>query len=217
MLNLENIIYHIDVRKNMKEITRRQKEVLTFIADFLRKNFYPPTVREVAKHFSVSVKGAHDHIVALRKKGYIKQTDKRPRTMGLTNTRYVDSPDIARIPILGSVAAGTPLLAEENFDGDIVLHRSMIRKNKKYFALKVKGDSMSGVGIYEGDTAIIEKTNIVQNGEIAVAVVNEAITLKRFYKESSRIKLQSENPAYKPIYSQDVKIVGRLAGIIRNY
>jgi repressor LexA len=93
----------------------------------------------------------------------------------------------------------------------------MLRKNKKYFALKVKGDSMSGAGVLEGDTAIIEKQSTVRNGEIAVAVIDEAVTLKRFYRESSRIRLQAENPAYKPIYSQEVKILGRLFTIIRSY
>jgi len=200
----------------MKELTDRQKQVLSFIANYIKKNSYPPTIREIADHFEISVKGAHDHITALRKKGHLRQADKRPRTMGLTHSRPEDA-DLQEIPILGTVAAGLPVLAEENFDGNILLHRSMLRKNKKYFALKVKGDSMSGVGILEGDTAIIEKQNSVHNGEIAVAVIDEAVTLKRFFKESSRIRLQAENPAYKPIYSQEVKILGRLFTIIRSY
>ena len=136
--------------------------------------------------------------------------------MGLTHSRPEDS-DLIGIPILGSVAAGMPILSEENFDGNIMLHRSMFKKNRKYFALKVKGDSMSGAGILEGDTAIIEKANTVHNGEIAVALIDEAVTLKKFYKESTRIRLQAENPAYKPIYSQDVKILGRLFTLIRTY
>jgi len=201
----------------MKELTNRQKQVLSFIADYIRGHSYPPTVREIAEHFEISVKGAHDHITALRKKGHLKQADKRPRTMGLIHTRPGDSPDLIEIPLLGSVAAGVPILAEENFDGNIVMHRSLFKKNKKYFALKVKGDSMSGAGILEGDTAIIEKQSTVRNGEIAVAVLDEAVTLKRFFKESARIKLQAENPAYKPIYSQDVKILGRLFTVIRSY
>jgi len=201
----------------MKELTGRQKEVLSFIADYLRSHSYPPTIREIADHYSISVKGAHDHITALKKKGHIRQADKRPRTMELTSARLEDNSWLVEVPILGSVAAGAPLLAEENFDGNIVLHRSMLKKNKKYFALKVKGDSMSGAGILEGDMAIIEKQNTARNGEIAVAVIDEAVTLKRFYKESTRVKLQAENPAYKPIYSQDVKILGRLSGIIRSY
>jgi len=201
----------------MKELTARQKEILSFIADFLRKHSYPPTIREVADNYSISVKGAHDHITALRKKGFLKQADKRPRTMGLTHAMPENPSELAEIPLLGSVAAGVPILAEENFDGNIVLHRSMLKKNKKYFALKIKGDSMSGAGILEGDTAIIEKQSTVHNGEIAVAVIDEAVTLKRFYKESTRVRLQAENPAYKPIYSHDVKILGRLYTIIRSY
>jgi len=201
----------------MKEMTNRQKQVLNFIAEYIRKQSFPPTVRDIADHFGISVKGAHDHITALRKKGHLKQADKRPRTMGLAYKRPEDSPDLLEVPILGSVAAGIPLLAEENFDGNIVMHRAMFKKNKKYFALKVKGDSMSGAGILEGDTAIIEKQSTVLNGEIAVAVIDEAVTLKRFYKENTRIRLQSENPAYKPIYSKDVKILGRLFTVVRSY
>jgi len=200
----------------MKELTNRQKQVLSFIADYIKKESYPPTIREIADHFEISVKGAHDHITALRKKNQLKIADKRPRTMGLVHKRPEDA-DMMEIPLLGTVAAGMPLLAEENFNGNILMHRSLLKKNKKYFALKVKGDSMSGAGILEGDTAVIEKQNTVKNGEIAVAVIDEAVTLKRFYKESSRIRLQAENPAYKPIYSQDVKILGRLFTIIRSY
>lgn len=201
----------------MKELTERQKDVLSFIAEYLKIHSFPPTIREIADHYSISVKGAHDHITALRKKGFLKQIDKRPRTMWLTHAQMEETSQMLEIPLLGSVAAGVPILAEENFDGNILLHHSMLKKNKKYFALKVKGDSMSGAGILEGDTAIIEKQNTVRNGEIAVAVIDEAVTLKRFFRESSRIRLQAENPAYKPIYSQDVKILGRLSGIIRNY
>jgi len=200
----------------MKELTDRQKQILSFIANYIKKNSYPPTIREIADHFEISVKGAHDHITALRKKGHLRQADKRPRTMGLTHSRPEDA-DLVEIPILGTVAAGIPILAEENFDGNILLHRSMLKRNKKYFALKVKGDSMSGAGILEGDTAIIEKQNTVHDGEIAVAVIDEAVTLKRFYKETSRIRLQAENPAYKPIYSNDVKILGKLFSVIRSY
>jgi len=201
----------------MKELTERQKDVLSFIADYIKKNSYPPTIREIADNYSISVKGAHDHITALRKKGFLKHANKRPRTMGLTHIIQEESTEMIEVPLLGSVAAGVPILAEENFDGNIVMHRSQLKKNKKYFALRVKGDSMTGAGILEGDTAIIEKQNTVRNGEIAVAVIDEAVTLKRFYKESSRIRLQAENPDYKPIFSQDVKILGRLSGIIRNY
>jgi len=207
----------------MKELTDRQKQVLSFIANYIKKNSYPPTIREIADHFEISVKGAHDHITALRKKGQLKQADKRPRTMGLTHSRPEDA-DLVEVPILGTVAAGIPILAEENFDGNILIHRSLLKRNQKYFALKVRGDSMIGAGILEGDIAIIEKHHIVNNGEIAVVVViekdssEEGVTLKKFYKESTRIRLEPVNPAYKPRwYSHDVRVLGKLATVIRSY
>jgi len=200
----------------MKELTERQKEVLSYIADYKSKHSYPPTIREIAEYFSMSVKGAHDHITALRKKGWIKHEDKRPRTLELTNSKKEDHSSIIDVPLLGNVAAGVPLLAEENFERNIPVHSSFLKKNKKYFALKVKGDSMSGAGILDGDLAIIEKHNVAHNGEIVVAVLDDAVTLKRFFKESARIRLQPENPSYKVTYSRDVKILGRLSGIIRS-
>jgi repressor LexA len=202
----------------MKELTARQKEVLSFISKYINLHLYPPTIREIAEHFSISVKGAHDHVLALKKKNVIRQDDKRSRTMELVRSKEEEGmASITEIPILGTVAAGVPILSEENYDGSITLHRTMLRKNKRYFAVRVRGDSMTGAGIMDGDVAVIEKQSVVPNGEIAVAVVEDAVTLKRFYKENNRIKLQSENPAYKPIYCQEVRILGRLVRIIRAY
>jgi len=201
----------------MKELTERQKEVLSFITSYIKKHSYSPTVREIAEHFSISVKGAHDHITALKRKGYIKQTDKRPRTMGLTHGMPDTYSEMIKIPLLGSVAAGIPIQVEENFNGEIGFHRSMLRKNKEHFALLVKGDSMSGAGINDGDVAIIEKQETARNGEIVAVLVEDAAAIKRFYKENSRIKLQSENPDYPPRYSQDVRILGKLVTIVRSY
>jgi len=207
----------------MKDLTKRQKEVLSFITVYMKKHTYPPTIREIAEHFNMSVKGAYDHITALRRKNYLKQNDNRSRTMELVQERVEEELGmVVKIPIVGTVAAGIPILSEENYDGTITLHKSTLpKKNQTYFAVKVKGDSMSGVGIMDGDLAIIEKHHTVQNGEIAVVVVdeegNDAVTLKRFYKEKTRFKLQAENPKYKPIFCQDVRILGRLAQIIRDY
>jgi repressor LexA len=201
----------------VKELTLRQKEVLSFIAGYIKEHSYPPTIREVAEFFSISVKGAHDHVTALKKKGSLKHEDKRSRTMEIVGEDKKSKEYCVEIPLLGTVAAGLPILAEENWEGSIFLHASALKKNKKYFALEVKGDSMSGAGIMDGDTAVIEKQSVVRNGEIAVAVVDEAVTLKRFFKESSRVKLQAENPAFSPIYSQNVRVLGRLSHILRAY
>ena len=200
----------------MKELTKRQEEVLEFIAGYIHTHAYSPTIREVAEFFSISVKGAHDHLAALKKKGLLKQGDKRPRTMELVKNR--EEGDFEEIPVLGTVAAGRPILSVENMDGSIKLDRSMLKNGRKYFALRVRGDSMEDAGIMDGDTAVIEQQEIVHNGEIAVVMLDEAVTLKTFYKESARIRLQPENTRYSPIYcSGDLRILGRLAHIVRTY
>ena len=200
----------------MKEPTKRQEEVLNFISRYIQSHAYPPTIREVADYFSISVKGAHDHLAALKKKGLLKQGDKKSRTIELVRT--VGEEDIEEIPILGTVAAGRPILSHENMDGSIRLHHSFLKKGRKYFALKVKGDSMENAGIIDGDTAVIEQQNIVGNGEIAVVMLDDAVTLKTFYRENTRIRLQPENSKYSPIFcSRDVRILGKLAHIFRSY
>jgi len=202
----------------MKEPTERQQEVLRFISGFIRSHSYPPTIREVAEYFSISVRGAYDHVSALKKKGLLKLEDKRSRTMELVRTGGDSgSPDIVNVPMLGVVAAGRPILAEENWDGYIPVHTSLLKKNRQYFALKVKGDSMKDAGILDKDTALIQKQSTAQNGDIVVAVVdNEAVTLKRFFRERNTVRLQPENPAFKPIRSRNIRVLGKLSYVIRS-
>jgi repressor LexA len=203
----------------MKEATERQKEVLDFIAGYIHSNAYPPTIRDVADHFSISVKGAHDHLSALRKKGYLRQGDKKSRTL-MPVKPVNEENEFENIPILGTVAAGRPILAVENMEGSIRLHRSMLKNGKNYFALRVKGDSMEKAGIMDGDTAVIVQQNVVRNGEIAVVMLEDSVTIKRFYRESTRIRLQPEspNPMHTPIYySRDLQILGKLAYVFRSY
>ena len=130
---------------------------------------------------------------------------------------YEPPPSVARVPLLGSVAAGKPLLSEENYDGYVNLSEPFVKNDGTYFALKVKGSSMIGAGILDGDIAVIRQCNTADNGQIVVAVLDDAITLKRFYREDYRIRLQPENDDFKPIYCQDVHVVGILSSIIRNY
>ncbi|MDR2073610.1 MAG: transcriptional repressor LexA [Spirochaetaceae bacterium] len=202
----------------MKELTLRQKEVFAFITGYIKSHSYPPTIREVAEHLSVSVKAAYDHVSALKRKGRIKIEDKRSRTMEVVQTglEQQGSTGIVEIPILGVVAAGRPILAEENWEGTIAVHTSFLKKNHRYFALTVRGSSMKDAGILDRDTALIQKQNTAKNGDIVVAVVDEAVTIKRFFKETNRIRLQPENPEFNPIYSQDVRILGKLAYVIRS-
>ena len=197
----------------MKTLTKRQNEVLKFISDFLDIHAYPPTIREIAGHFSISVKGAYDHIKAMEKKGIIKIAENRCRSIEILDKSKTGFKDV---PIIGTVAAGKPIFAVENCEGTISVPKNLIKTNS-CFALKVKGDSMKDAGIFNDDIAIIEESQIADNGDIVVAMLEDSVTLKRYFKESGRIKLMAENPDYTPIYSQDVRILGRLRGIIRTY
>lgn len=201
----------------MREITEKQKEVLNYISDFTNENSFPPTVREISEHFEISVRAIQEYIVALQKKGYITQSQNRSRSIKILTDLRDSAPFVGKVPLLGTVAAGKPLLSEENLDGYVNLTEPFVRPGKSYFALKVRGQSMINAGILEGDLAVIEQANSAVDGQIVVAVVDEAITLKTFYKESTRIRLQPENPAFKPIYCQDVRIVGILSSIVRTY
>ncbi|MDR2516969.1 MAG: transcriptional repressor LexA [Spirochaetaceae bacterium] len=200
----------------MKELTERQREVLGFITKYIRVHYFPPTIREIGLHFSISIKGAHDHVNSLKRKGYIR-ADSRSRTMELVHRDTRDRGTVVEVPILGPVAAGSPIMAEENWDGVAPVHESLLKKNAEYFALRVRGDSMEGAGIMDGDLAIIERRDTAENGEIVVAMVNEAMTLKRFFREKNRVRLQPESEKYKPIYTQDMRMLGRLAQIVRSY
>jgi len=203
------------------KLTDRQKEVLSCIANHIEQNSYPPSMREIANYLGISMKGAHDHVTALRRKNCLEQNGRCARTLRITNfatdmDKSEDDDPIVKVPVMGTVAAGTPILTEENQEGTISVDKTMLKKSSTYFAVRVRGDSMSGIGIMDGDMAVIEKRNVVSDGEIAVAVVDEAFTLKRFYRESSRFRLQAENPKYPPIYCQDIRILGKLSHIIRD-
>ena len=200
----------------MRAPTNRQTEVLNFLKSFLSGHKYPPTIREVAGHFGISVKGAYDHVKALEKKGLIACDNNRSRAIEILETHADSDNSQVQVPLLGHVAAGMPLFAEENFEGNIPIS-AMLVGNGKVFALRVEGESMIGAGIMDGDIAVFSQQAQVENGQIVVAMVDEAVTLKRFYKEKNRVRLQAENPAFPPIYTADVRILGRLVSIIRSY
>jgi repressor LexA len=198
----------------MKNLTKRQSEVLDFIKAFIDSHKYPPTIREIAHNFDISVKGAYDHVKALEKKDVISCDTNRSRAIEIHSDDNEN--EILSIPILGHVAAGIPLMASENFEGFISVPSNMLKAGE-YFALNVKGDSMINAGILNGDTALIKQKPTAENGEIIVAMIDDAVTLKRFYKEKNRVKLKAENDAYSPIYTQNIKILGKLVKIFRDY
>jgi repressor LexA len=200
----------------MKEITQRQQEVLGFIKGFISRHKYPPTIREISNNFGISVKGAYDHVKALERKGYIALNTNRSRTIEVLGSEEGDPDEIVSIPLLGRVAAGRPLFAEENHDGELKLPRELLG-SKQHFALQITGDSMEGAGIFGGDVGVFAHQQVANNGEIVVAMVDDAVTLKRFYKEKNRVRLEAENPAYPSIYTQNVRVLGKLVHLIRSY
>ncbi len=198
----------------MKGLTKRQEQVLAFLKDFIDEHKYPPTIREIAHYFEISVKGAYDHIKALEKKSIIKCDMNRSRAIEIVDNE--DQEELISVPLLGNVAAGTPIFAEENLEGEIKLPSSSLKAGK-HFALRVRGDSMEDAGILDGDIAVFIQQNVADNGTIVVAMVSDNVTLKRFYREKNRVKLKAENPVYPPIYTQNIQILGRLVSIIRFY
>ncbi len=199
----------------MKDLTDRQKEVLAYISSFSEEHSYPPTIREIAERFGISVKGAYDHVKALERKGTLRLGENRSRSIEVL-AREKPGARYAEVPLLGTVAAGRPILSEENLDGTIRIPAEMLR-SRPGFALRVRGDSMRDAGILDGDVAVIEERPVAENGEIVVAMIDDAVTLKRFHKETGRVRLSAENPSYAPIYTQDARILGRLRGILRTY
>ena len=201
----------------MKELTERQQQILQFISDYTEENSFPPTVRETAEHFSVSLKAIQDHFTALTKKGYLLKDEKRSRSLKVLGNVTKKANKGYKIPVLGSVAAGKPIFCEEDYENTIYLSEPFVRPGNSYFALHVRGSSMINAGIVDGDLAIIKQQATAEDGDIVVAIIDDSVTLKRFFREPTRVRLQAENPDFNPIYCQDVKVLGKLSHIIREY
>jgi len=175
----------------MKDLTQKQKQILEFITNFVKEKNYPPSIREIADHFQITPKGAYDHLKAIEKKGFIKTEKNRSRAIELVKTNTDVDFDMIKIPLVGRVAAGAPILAEENIEEYLTFPRSMIPANSErdIFALRVTGDSMIDAKINDGDIAIIKKTSTAENGDIVVALIDDEATLKYFYKEKVKKEL----------------------------
>jgi repressor LexA len=203
----------------MKDLTQKQKQILEFITNFVKEKNYPPSIREIADHFQITPKGAYDHLKAIEKKGFIKTEKNRSRAIELVKTNTDVDFDMIKIPLVGRVAAGVPILAEENIEEYLTFPRSMIPANSErdIFALRVTGDSMIDAKINDGDIAIIKKTSTAENGDIVVALIDDEATLKYFYKEKDHIRLEPANAKYKPIITKNAIIIGKLIGLYRRF
>ena len=196
------------------DLTKRQKEIFDYIKRYVRKYGYPPTVREIGKAIGLhSPSTVHAHLAKLEKSGLVRRDPTKPRAIEL----LVDKVKRARgvVPLVGNVAAGEPILAEENIE-DYLQVPSVIGGDKEDdYILQVRGDSMRDAGILEGDFVVVRPADDASNGEIVVALIEDEATVKRYFKERNGVRLQPENPAYKPIRSKDAKVLGRVVGVFR--
>lgn len=207
-----------------KELTPRQQEIFDFIQKYVEINGYPPTYREIGAKFEiVSTFGVKRHLDALVKKGFMTMESNQSRTLSLVETDLTNKPSNSNsieIPIVGRVAAGYPILAEENVEGTLALDVSLIRSKANCFGLKVRGDSMINAGIFEGDLVIVEQEKNVKNGDIVVAMIQDEATLKRYERKDDTIFLIPENQNYSPIEvsnREDFSIIGKIIGVFRFY
>lgn len=200
----------------MRKITDRQKQVLDFVCDYIDEHAYPPSIRDIQKHFRLkSTKGVKDHIDRLVEKGYLKRMDGAARALEVVRTT---ENAVKKVPLVGTVAAGLPILAEENIEAYLPISADTVRTEGMFY-LRVSGDSMINAAILEGDLVLVRPQPFVEQGEIAVVRIGDEATVKRFFRFDNRIELHPENPNYKPIvYSderEDVRIVGKVTAVFR--
>ena len=205
----------------MEKLTDRQQDILQIIKKLTAKKGYPPTVREIGEEANLhSPATIHFHLMQLVKKGYISKEDGSNRTIEiLVPNEYLDEQeDVVKVPLLGKVTAGTPIEAIEHPDETFALPVELVGNKQEVFTLRVSGESMINVGIYDGDILIVERQQSANNGETVVAMNkdNEA-TVKTFYKENGHFRLQPENDTMEPIIVDNLQIVGKVVGLFRKY
>ena len=203
----------------MKELTKKQNEILSFIKKFIVSHGYPPTTREIGAALGISSPATiHVHLSKLEQKGYIKKENSKNRALELLveNEYEEKNENIIEVPLLGKITAGNPIEAIEQPDEYFQLPSYLVPKNKDVFTLKVDGESMINAGILDGDIVIVERRNTARNGEIVVAMTDEnEVTLKTFYKEKDHFRLQPENDAMEPFIFNNITILGKAIGLYR--
>jgi repressor LexA len=198
------------------DLTKRQKEIFDFIRRYASRYGYPPTVREIGKAVGLhSSSTVHAHLANLEKVGLLRRDPSKPRAIELLVDRAKRAMRSPGLPLVGHVAAGEPILAEENIEEYVQLPAALGGEQGDYI-LQVKGDSMQDAGILEGDYVVVSAADNADNGEIVVALIEDEATVKRFYREKDRVRLQPANKAYKPIRTRDAQVLGRVIGVYRS-
>lgn len=200
------------------KISAKQQEILEFIKEEILSKGYPPAVREICEAVHLkSTSSVHSHLETLERNGYIRRDPTKPRAIEILEDDFnLTRREVVNVPIVGQIAAGEPIFAEQNIEGYMpVLPEDLPSGNS--FLLNVRGDSMINVGIYDGDRILVKEQNTASNGEIVVALVDDSATVKTFYKEDGHYRLQPENDYMDPIIVDQVEILGKVAGLFRTY
>ena len=199
----------------MERLTPRQEKIFEFIKDEVRSKGYPPSVREIGEAVGLrSSSTVHAHLEKLEKKGYIRRDPTKPRAIEVLENSVQDAYMVS-LPVLGRVTAGQPILAQENIEDFIDVPAQFVKPGASQFVLRVKGDSMVNAGILDGDLVLVRQQNQAENGEIVVALLEDEATVKKFFRKDDTIRLQPENPAYAPIESPDVVVLGKVMAVFR--
>lgn len=197
-------------------ISDKQKEILEYMKQEILNKGYPPTVRDICEAVKLkSTSSVHSHLETLEKNGYIRRDPTKPRAIEIIDDNFnMTRREMTNVPMVGRVAAGEPILAVENIESYFPIPTEYM-PNAESFMLKVKGESMINVGIFDGDQILVEKCNTARNGDMVVALVDDSATVKTFYKENGHIRLQPENDTMDPIIVDDCEIMGKVFGVFR--
>lgn len=200
------------------KITPKQQEILDYIKSEILRKGYPPTVREICETVNLkSTSSVHSHLETLEKNGYIRRDPTKPRAIEICDDSFqVVRTEMVSLPIIGNVAAGQPILAEENIEDYFPVPADVV-PNGNSFILNVRGDSMINAGIFNGDRVLVNSCSTAHNGEIIVALIDDSATVKTFYREDGHVRLQPENDTMEPIIVDDCQILGRVFGVFRIY
>ncbi len=198
------------------KITEKQSQILEYIKSEILNKGYPPSVRDICQAVNLkSTSSVHSHLETLEKNGYIRRDPTKPRTIEIIDDNFnLVRREVVNVPMVGTVAAGQPILAIENIDSYFPIPAEYM-PNEETFMLKVKGESMINAGILEGDHILVKRQNYAKNGDMVVALVDDSATVKTFYKEDGHIRLQPENDYMEPIILPDVEIIGKVFGVFR--
>lgn len=198
------------------KLSAKQEQILDFLKDCILRKGYPPAVREICEAVDLkSTSSVHSHLETLEKKGYIRRDPTKPRAIEICDDSFqMVRTEMVSIPVVGNVAAGTPILADQNIESYFPIPAEYI-PNGESFALHVRGDSMINAGIFDGDQIFVHACSTASNGDIVVALINDSATVKTFYKENGHIRLQPENDAMDPIIVDDCVILGKVFGVFR--